>query len=67
MKIADKTNVQRKKKKLAKRLAASFNDTSGFIIYFDFKYMPLGGITIAFKEFLPGKEFGDLRGWIRKF
>jgi hypothetical protein len=25
-----------KEKKLAKRLAASFNDTSGFIIYFDF-------------------------------
>lgn len=44
-----------KEKKLAKRLAASFNDTSGFIIYFVFKYMPLGGITIAFKEFLPGK------------
>lgn len=27
----------------------------GMIFIFLFKYMPLGGITIAFKEFLPGK------------
>lgn len=44
-----------KEKKLAKRLAASFNDTPGLLFILIFKYMPLGGITIAFKEFLPGK------------
>lgn len=27
----------------------------GMVFIFVFKYMPLGGITIAFKEFLPGK------------
>ncbi|MBQ8638990.1 MAG: sugar ABC transporter permease [Lachnospiraceae bacterium] len=27
----------------------------GIVFVFIFKYMPLGGITIAFKEFLPGK------------
>ena len=51
MKIADKTNVQRKKKDWQLHLMI----LPGLLFILIFKYMPLGGITIAFKEFLPGK------------
>ena len=53
MKIADKTNVQRKKKNWQKDWQLHLMILPGLL--FIFKYMPLGGITIAFKEFLPGK------------
>ena len=55
MKIADKTNVQRKKKKRKKDWQLHLMILPGLLFILIFKYMPLGGITIAFKEFLPGK------------
>ena len=55
MKIADKTNVQRKKKKKKKDWQLHLMILPGLLFILIFKYMPLGGITIAFKEFLPGK------------
>lgn len=55
MKIADKTNVQRKKKKWQKDWQLHLMILPGLLFILIFKYMPLGGITIAFKEFLPGK------------
>ena len=55
MKIADKTNVQRKKKNWQKDWQLHLMILQGLLFILIFKYMPLGGITIAFKEFLPGK------------
>ena len=55
MKIADKTNVQRKKKNWQKDWQLHLMILPGLLFILLFKYMPLGGITIAFKEFLPGK------------
>ena len=55
MKIADKTNVQRKKKNWQKDWRLHLMILPGLLFILIFKYMPLGGITIAFKEFLPGK------------
>ena len=55
MKIADKTNVQRKKKNWQKDWQLHLIILPGLLFILIFKYMPLGGITIAFKEFLPGK------------
>ena len=55
MKIADKTNVQRKKKNWQKDWQLQLMILPGLLFILIFKYMPLGGITIAFKEFLPGK------------
>lgn len=55
MKIADKTNVQRKKKNWQKDWQLHLMILLGLLFILIFKYMPLGGITIAFKEFLPGK------------
>lgn len=55
MKIADKTNVQRKKKNWQKDWQLHLMIFPGLLFILLFKYMPLGGITIAFKEFLPGK------------
>lgn len=55
MKIADKTNVQRKKKNWQKDWQLHLMILTGLLFILIFKYMPLGGITIAFKEFLPGK------------
>ena len=55
MKIADKTNVQRKKKNWQKDWQLHLLILPGLLFILIFKYMPLGGITIAFKEFLPGK------------
>ena len=55
MKIADKTNVQRKKKNWQKDWQIHLMILPGLLFILIFKYMPLGGITIAFKEFLPGK------------
>lgn len=55
MKIADKTNVQRKKKNWRKDWQLHLMILPGLLFILIFKYMPLGGITIAFKEFLPGK------------
>lgn len=55
MKIADKTNVQRKKKNWQKDWQLHLMILPGLLFILIFKYMPLGGITIAFKEFLPGK------------
>lgn len=55
MKIADKTNVQRKKKIWQKDWQLHLMILPGLLFILIFKYMPLGGITIAFKEFLPGK------------
>ena len=55
MKIADKTNVQRKKKNWQKDWQLHLMILPGVLFILIFKYMPLGGITIAFKEFLPGK------------
>ena len=55
MKIADKTNVQRKKKNWQKDWQLHLMRLPGLLFILIFKYMPLGGITIAFKEFLPGK------------
>ena len=55
MKIADKTNVQRKKKNWQKDWQLHLMILPGLLFSLIFKYMPLGGITIAFKEFLPGK------------
>ena len=55
MKIADKTNVQRKKKNWQKDWQLHLMILPGLLFILIFKYVPLGGITIAFKEFLPGK------------
>ena len=55
MKIADKTNVQRKKKNWQKDWQLHLMILPGLLFILIFKYMPLGGLTIAFKEFLPGK------------
>ena len=55
MNIADKTNVQRKKKNWQKDWQLHLMILPGLLFILIFKYMPLGGITIAFKEFLPGK------------
>ena len=55
MKIADKTSVQRKKKNWQKDWQLHLMILPGLLFILIFKYMPLGGITIAFKEFLPGK------------
>ena len=55
MKIADKTNVQRKKKNWQKDWQLHLMILPGLLFILIFKYLPLGGITIAFKEFLPGK------------
>lgn len=55
MKIADKTNVQRKKKNWQKDWQLHLMILPGLLFILIFKYMPLGGITIALKEFLPGK------------
>ena len=55
MKIADKTNVQRKKKNWQKDWQLHLMILPGLLFILIFKYMPLGGITIAFKEFFPGK------------
>ena len=55
MKIADKTNVQRQKKNWQKDWQLHLMILPGLLFILIFKYMPLGGITIAFKEFLPGK------------
>ena len=55
MKIEDKTNVQRKKKNWQKDWQLHLMILPGLLFILIFKYMPLGGITIAFKEFLPGK------------
>ena len=55
MKIADKTNVQRKKKNWQKDWQLHLMILPGLLFILIFKYMPLGGITIAFKKFLPGK------------
>ena len=55
MKIADKTNVQRKKNNWQKDWQLHLMILPGLLFILIFKYMPLGGITIAFKEFLPGK------------
>lgn len=55
MKIVDKTNVQRKKKNWQKDWQLHLMILPGLLFILIFKYMPLGGITIAFKEFLPGK------------
>lgn len=55
MKIANKTNVQRKKKNWQKDWQLHLMILPGLLFILIFKYMPLGGITIAFKEFLPGK------------
>lgn len=55
MKIADKTNVQRKKKNWQKDWQLHLMILPGLLFILIFKYMPLGGITIAFKEFLPEK------------
>lgn len=55
MKIADKMNVQRKKKNWQKDWQLHLMILPGLLFILIFKYMPLGGITIAFKEFLPGK------------
>ena len=55
MKIADKTNVQRKKKNWQKDWQLHLMILPGLLFILIFKYMPLGGISIAFKEFLPGK------------
>lgn len=55
MKIADKTNVQRKKKNWQKDWQLHLMILPGLLFILIFKYMPLGEITIAFKEFLPGK------------
>ena len=55
MKIADKTNVERKKKNWQKDWQLHLMILPGLLFILIFKYMPLGGITIAFKEFLPGK------------
>ena len=55
MKIADKTNVQRKKKNWQKDWQLHLMILPGLLFILIFKYMPLGGITIDFKEFLPGK------------
>lgn len=55
MKIADKTNVQRKKKNWQKDWQLHLMILPGLLFILIFKYMPLRGITIAFKEFLPGK------------
>ena len=55
MKIADKTNVQRKKKNWQKDWQLHLMILPGLLFILIFKYMPLGGITIAFKEFLLGK------------
>ena len=55
MKIADKTNVQRKKKNWQKDWQLHLMILPGLLFILIFKYMPLGGITIVFKEFLPGK------------
>lgn len=55
MKIAEKTNVQRKKKNWQKDWQLHLMILPGLLFILIFKYMPLGGITIAFKEFLPGK------------
>ena len=55
MKRADKTNVQRKKKNWQKDWQLHLMILPGLLFILIFKYMPLGGITIAFKEFLPGK------------
>ena len=55
MKIADKTNVQRKKKNWQKDWQLHLMILPVLLFILIFKYMPLGGITIAFKEFLPGK------------
>lgn len=55
MKIADKTNVQRKKKNWQKDWQLHLMILPGLLFILIFKYMPLGGINIAFKEFLPGK------------
>ena len=55
MTIADKTNVQRKKKNWQKDWQLHLMILPGLLFILIFKYMPLGGITIAFKEFLPGK------------
>lgn len=55
MKIADKTNVQRKKKNWQKDWQLHLMILPGLLFILIFKYMPLGGITIAFKGFLPGK------------
>lgn len=55
MKIVDKTNMQRKKKNWQKDWQLHLMILPGLLFILIFKYMPLGGITIAFKEFLPGK------------
>ena len=55
MRVADKTNVQRKKKNWQKDWQLHLMILPGLLFILIFKYMPLGGITIAFKEFLPGK------------
>ena len=55
MKIADKTNVQRKKKNWQKDWQLHLMILPGLLFILIFKYMPLGGITSTFKEFLPGQ------------
>ena len=58
MNIADKTNVQRKKKNWQKDWQLHLMILPGLLFILIFKYMPLGGITIAFKEiFCQEKEF----------
>ena len=61
MKIADKTNVQRKKKNWQKDWQLHLMILPGLLFILIFKYMPLGGITIS-RNFCQEKEFGDLRG-----
>ena len=46
---------QKKKKNWLKNWQLHLMMLPGLIFILVFKYMPLGGITIAFKEFLPGK------------
>ena len=46
---------QKKKKNWLKNWQLHLMMLPGLIFIIVFKYMPLGGITIAFKEFLPGK------------
>ena len=68
MKIADKTNVQRKKKNWQKDWQLHLMILPGLLFILIFKYMPLGGITIAFKEFLPGKGiWGSPWGGLENF
>ena len=62
MKIADKTNVERKKKNWQKDWQLHLMILPGLLFILIFKYMPLGELLLLSRNFCQEKEFGDLRG-----